>query len=118
MRHTITIDENEIAHVKIIGDGDVNVAREFVTAAEKLFKQHPGKNFCGIVDMLESGTSDYDGIKIYREFLKNKRLRKVAFVITNPVIKAFVKIATEFKKDVEFFETTKEAEDWIVSNCL
>src|SRR3989344_5757147 len=99
MKHTITIGSNNIAHVKIIGNGDANVAKEFVTTADKFLDKYSEGKINAIVDMLESGTSDYAGIKIYRDFLKDERLGKIAFVIKNLVILAFVKIATEFKKD-------------------
>ncbi len=121
MKHTITIrsekDEGMIMLATIIGDGDENVAKEFVNTANKLLDKYQNKKVCGIVDMLLSGTSDYKGIKIYQEFLKDKRLGPTAFVIKNPVVKAFVKIATEFKPDVEFFESIESAEEWLNEKC-
>ncbi|MCL5017370.1 MAG: hypothetical protein M1155_01765 [Patescibacteria group bacterium] len=85
MKHTITVEDNGNMYIKIIGDGDAAVAKEFVDTAYALFDKYPGKRFNGIVDMLESGTSDYEGIKIYRDFLKSDRIGKVAFVIKDPI---------------------------------
>lgn len=113
MRHTITIEDDGIAHVKIIGDGDAAVAREFVETAYALFDKEPNKKFDAIVDMLESGTSDYEGIKIYRDFLGSARIGRVAFIIKDPIVLALVRVATEFKKDAKFFETTEEAKAWL-----
>lgn len=113
MRHTITIGKDGIAYAKIIGDGDANIAKEFVAAANAIFDKYPNKKISAIVDMLESGTSDYQGIKIYKDFLKNGQIGKIAFIIKNPVIMAFVKIATEFKKEYKVFDSMEKARDWI-----
>lgn len=115
MRHTITLGNDGIVYVKIIGSGDVVVAREFVKAAQSLFDKYPDKKFEAVVDMLESGTSDYEGIKIYRDFLKSDRLGRVAFVIRDPIVTALVKTATEFKNDAGFFDSVENARLWLVN---
>jgi len=69
-RHSITIDESGLAHVTIVGNGDEKDAQSFVDDAQKVFKQHPYKRVDALVDMSESGYSNYQGIEIYNEFLK------------------------------------------------
>jgi len=111
--HTIKF-ENGIAYVKIVGSGDENVARQFVSDTEKIFEDNPNVTINALVDMLDSGFSNYEGIKVYRNFLKTDRLGKIAFVLNNEVIEAFVKLAcTDREKETKYFHNAEDAKEWL-----
>jgi hypothetical protein len=106
-----------IVYVKIIGDGDTQSAKQFIKDAEDIFGQYPDQKFNAIVDMLESGYSDYGGMKIYRDFIKDERILKLAFVLKDKVVETLVKIVTDERKSpTAFFKTIGEAEIWIKNN--
>ena len=113
MQHTIKIGGDGIAYVNIIGYGDAKVAEEFVAQADKILSARQGGNLDAIVVMTQSGTSDYQGIKIYQGFLKDERLGKIAFIISNEVIKAFTRLAIGRRKEVKFCDSVEEAKKWI-----
>lgn len=119
MKHQITLDpDTNIAYVKIVGFGDEEVAREFVTKANNVLTANYDEKVNCIIDMTDSGESTLSGIDIYRKFIADERLGKLAFVKTSPVVKVLVQLATQ-KKDtdqVKFFDTQEEAESWIKSS--
>lgn len=115
--HTIEIGEDGIAHVEIIGDGDTAIAEKFVADAELLFEQHPNIAINAVVNMSKSGFSNLGGIDVYRDFLKNERLNKIAFVGTNIGVKAMIELATSDRtKPTEFFGDEESAMNWIKAN--
>lgn len=117
MQHTIEIGEDGVAYVNIIGDGDVNTAREFVERAETIFDEHPGAVFDAVVDMTQSGLSDYKGVEVYRVFLQDERLGKLAFVIKNDIVKTFVQLALQKReRETEFFTSIDAAKQWILEH--
>jgi len=115
MKHRLHLQEDGIVYVKIIGDGDAETAHEFVRAAERLLMDHRGRKLDAIIDMSESGTSDYEGIKIYRVLFKNPLIGRLAFVQVSESIKVLVVLAIKLKKpnDVKFFETKAAAQEWL-----
>ena len=113
MHHTIEI-KNDRAYVTIIGDGDSQIATQFVQDAEQALNDHPNTSFDVIVDMTQSGMSDYAGIKVYKNFLKEAPLKKIAFVIDDELITSLVKVAVpQREEETRYFKTLEEAEEWL-----
>lgn len=115
MQHTIELLNDTTALVCIIGDGDDQVAQEFVDLAEQRFQENGNKKLNAIVDMTESGDSTYKGILIYRDFFNDTRLGKIIFVAPTPAIKTLIKVATTGKaKDVSFADSVEEAKKILI----
>lgn len=118
MKHQITLDpETNIAYVKIVGFGDDEVAREFVNKANNVLIANQDKRVNCIIDMSDSGESTLAGIEVYKKFIADERLGKLAFVRTGAIVRALVQLATQ-KKDpdqVNFFDTEEEAKAWILA---
>lgn len=114
MKHTIEVNQEGIAYVNIVGDGDAQVARDFVDKAEHELSKYKGDTVDAIVDMSESGDSDYEGIRIYQGFFKTPKLGKIAFVNCSEALKVLVTLAVKLKKhDVNFFNNAQDALTWI-----
>jgi len=113
MEHTIDI-QNNIAYVKIAGNQNEAEAKKFVENADIAIKKSGDQKINAIVNLLESGLSDYKGLMIYKTFLEDNRLGKIAFVVTNPAVEGLTKLATTAKEsDVGFFETQENAKKWV-----
>ena len=114
MKHSIEIKDDGFAYVTIIGDGDAVVAQEFVDTAEKIFNEHNNIQVDALVDMTESGYSTYDGIEIYKKFLKDDRLKRIAFVIPDSAVAILVRMAIgDRERETKIFSTRPEAESWL-----
>lgn len=115
LHHTIEARSDGTIFVAIIGDGDVEVAKQFVADAEKelgtltVFPAHI------IVDMRLSGLSDYEGIETYRAFLKDKRLGTLVFVVANQAVETLIKMAVRGREQKTLFVKTIEEAEGLLS---
>lgn len=106
--HTIEYKEDGIIYVSIVGDGDAAVARTFVEDAEKELAEIDSFPVNIVVDMRKSGLSDYEGISIYREFLKDERLGTLVFVVDNSAVETLIKMAIRGREQKTLFAPSIE----------
>ena len=114
-KHSIKEGVDGITHVVIEGYGDEYDAKTFVAEAEAIFEKDRHKIHNAIINMTESGDSTFEGLYVYKDFLKHKQLGKIAFILKdNPIVSMMVKMATLYKKkDVIIVETEQQARAWL-----
>lgn len=114
-KHTIELGNDNIIHIRIVGDSDVHIASHFVEEMKKLLNSYPKNRYNVLVQMESAGSADVEAIRKYADIMNNNQLHKVAFIETPAIPKIFAELVAKFaQKDlVQFFDGREDAIKWL-----
>ena len=107
-------DEDDIIHVELIGDYDVQEALLLRDAYLELLNMVKGK-VNTFIDNSRTGKHSQEARKILSEMIKNEQRGKIAVLGLNPVARmiASLILGSSKKKDTHIFKTKEEALAWL-----